>query len=99
MFLSPKGDFERARFDPQVCALRRPKLLMQAVRHGLSDYPRSSLRKKFGLFGLSADQTKIRLLALEAEMEQHRKTGAAGYRFSRHIEVLVTLFGETALLG
>lgn len=99
MFSYQARDFQPREIDPNLANLRRPRLLMQAVRFGLKDYPRASLRKKFGLLGLSHSQTKARLFTLEAEMEHQRKFGLGSYRAARHIELLVTLLAEEALAG
>lgn len=79
--------------------LRRPKLLVRAARHGLSDYNRErDLRRLIGCSGVpSPARVTAQLLDLEAKLEQRRRTGEGVYEPTRHIEVLVALMAESRL--
>ncbi len=81
--------------------LRRPRLLIRAARHGLGDYDRDSALGR--LIDRDPRQTSddiVRaLLAAEAEIESHRKSGQAIYSLTRHIELLVALMCEARRLS
>lgn len=78
--------------------LRRPPLLMRAVRAGLAHYRRGpALRRLAGGETLPA-RALTRLLAHEARMEETRASGGAGYSPARHVELLVALVAEARLL-
>jgi len=78
--------------------LRRPRLLMHAVRFGLADYRRERDLRRLVSCGASAAETVPRLLSLEAAMEATRQTGDATYSVARHVEVLIALLCEAQLL-
>ncbi|MBC7154618.1 MAG: hypothetical protein H5U19_08410 [Rhodobacteraceae bacterium] len=80
--------------------LRRPRLLIRAARHGLSDYRRDrDLKRLLHLGALpSPDRALSVLLSEEAEIEGNRQTGSACYNVARHIEVLIALMAEARLL-
>lgn len=40
----------------------------------------------------------MRLMDMEAELNEARRTHEAGYRVARHVEVLAALLGEAAAL-
>ncbi|WP_099823587.1 DUF6477 family protein [Oceaniglobus indicus] len=76
--------------------LRRPRLLIRAARHALTEYDRQ--RGLARIFDDSREQATCDLLGSlivrEAEMDRSRLAGEAGYSVSRHIEVLVALMAE-----
>ena len=80
--------------------LRRPKLLVRAARHGLSDYDRTrDLKRITGTTTVDNSKAVIsRLLEQEEFAEANRRTGNATYSISRHIEVLVALMHECRIL-
>ncbi|WP_216665304.1 DUF6477 family protein [Pseudoruegeria sp. HB172150] len=84
-----------------VNALHRPKLLLQAVRHGLADYNRERMLPR--LFQDRAAPTPHRavsdLLLTEELMDLARRDGEASYSPARHIEVLVALIAEARELA
>lgn len=86
---------------PLVQSLRRPRLLLQAARHGLSDYNRDRvLRRITRAASLPCPQGAVAsLLTVEAQLEQARRTEDAGYSVARHVEVLIALLAETLLLN
>lgn len=76
--------------------LRRPRLLIRAARHGVTEYDRNTrLPRLIDPGPGSAPETILQaLLTAEAEAETHRKQGDATYSVHRHIELLVALMGE-----
>ncbi|MDJ0629078.1 MAG: DUF6477 family protein [Rhodobacter sp.] len=84
-----------------VQTLRRPRLLLQAARHGLSGYNRDRTLKRL-VRGPALPGPKgavSTLLTVEATLEDARKMGDASYNVSRHVEVLIALLAETTLLA
>jgi hypothetical protein len=80
-------------------ALRRPRLLMAAARHGLCDYRRGrDLPRLIGGCPPSA-QAVAELAAREAEVEAERRAGSPAWSCIRHVEVLIALLAERALLA
>lgn len=81
--------------------LNRPRLLIRAARHGLSEYNRdrhlSRLIKDTCI--PSPGQAIITLMGEEKILEDKRKLGDASYSVMKHIEVLVALMGEARLLS
>jgi hypothetical protein len=78
--------------------LRRPRLLMHAVRFGLGDYRRDRDLQRLVRCELSPDQTVPRLMQAEEALEATRVAGDAGYSVARHIEVLIALLAEVRLM-
>ncbi|GAA4217378.1 hypothetical protein GGQ68_003150 [Sagittula marina] len=81
--------------------LRRPKLLIRAARIGVQDYRRSSCLNRI----LGQGQTPrpgeavMRLIEIEADIDEQRRTADASYSVTRHVEVLTAMMGEARLLG
>lgn len=78
--------------------IRRPRLLMQAARHGLAAY-----RRKHDLQRLIGGETTPmqaveKLIDAEGRIEQTRLSGEADYSASRHIELLAALIAEASRL-
>ncbi len=78
--------------------IRRPRLLMQAARHGLAGYRRGHNLE--GLIGRDATpaQAVTRLISAEEKLEQTRLSGEADYSPARHIELLAALIAEASRL-
>lgn len=81
--------------------LRRPRLLIRAARIGAQDYRRDP--HLFRLLGYGAlprsGPALMRLMELEAELEQRRVTRDAGYSVSNHVEILCAMMGEARVLS
>ena len=78
--------------------IRRPRLLMQAARHGLSAYRRSrDLRRLIGIEESTAGAV-TRLISEEEKLERTRIAGAADYSPARHVELLAALIAEASRL-
>lgn len=80
--------------------LRRPRLLVRAARHGLSDYNRSRDLRRIAGFSDTAKphQVTAQLLDMEDNMEHRRVAGDHTYEPARHIELLVALMAESQQL-
>jgi hypothetical protein len=85
-------------FHNVLSTLRRPRLLMQAARLGLSDYRRDRDLRRLVRCGLSPEETVPSLMTVEEQLEATRLAGDAAYSIARHIEVLIALLAEARLL-
>ncbi|MEM1101819.1 MAG: DUF6477 family protein [Pseudomonadota bacterium] len=85
----------------RLSTLSRPRLLISAARHGLLDYDRSRhLRKILGTpRAPGPTEAATRLMEIEAGYNEARESGDGSYTIGRHIDVLIALMGEAALLG
>ncbi len=84
-----------------VNALRRPRLLLQAVKHGLGDYQRDKvLRRVLGDASIPGPRKAVAALMLAEELlETARRSRDTGYSVSRHVEVLIALIAEARTLS
>jgi hypothetical protein len=80
--------------------LHRPRTLVRAARHGLSDYNRArDIRRITGRPAQATSEAIVETLVYqEQQMEQTRKDRDADYSIARHIELLVALMAECRLL-
>ena len=80
--------------------LRRPRLLIRAARIGVQEYRRDPhLYRLLGYGALPRSGAALmRLMEIEADLEDRRRTGDAGYSISRHVEVLCAMMGEAQVL-
>ena len=80
--------------------LKRPTLLIRTARHGLQDYNRivhlRRLLKTEALPGPS--HAIVRLMELEAVIDQLRVAKRAEYSVARHIEMIVAMMCEARIL-
>ena len=85
----------------RLAALRRPRLLVRAARHGTTDYDRSrALPRLLDISGASAPEKALSaLIQAEAEVEDRRKGALATYSVTRHIELLAALMVEARLIA
>ena len=83
-----------------LAALRRPRLLIRAARHGMLDYNRSkALRRLVRADAIPSPQSAfVKLLSIEADLEALRAAGDAAYNVARHVDVLIALMSEAQLL-
>ncbi|MCY4181182.1 MAG: DUF6477 family protein [Litoreibacter sp.] len=86
--------------DGFLATLRRPRLLVRAARHGISDYNRKrDLTRLTGQNPTKSTRAIIEgLIVQEGQLEETRRAGDAAYRPSKHIELLVALIAECRLL-
>jgi len=84
-----------------VNALRRPRLLIRAAKHGMNDYNRDRVLKRLtrSPSAPSPRGAVSSLLTVEETLETARRSGDASYSVSRHVEVLIALLAEARLLA
>lgn len=83
-----------------IGSLNRPRLLVQAARFGVDGYSRTTCLARL-LRSLSlprSGEAILRLLDIEADLNDRRIVAAADYSVARHVEVLIALMGEARLL-
>ncbi|WGW03133.1 DUF6477 family protein [Tropicibacter oceani] len=79
--------------------LRRPRLLIRAARIGAQDYRRAHLHRLLGYGTLPRPGAALmKLIELETDLDDRRRSDDAGYSVSRHVELLVAMMGEARLL-
>ncbi|MBO9466793.1 hypothetical protein TRP8649_02875 [Pelagimonas phthalicica] len=80
--------------------LRRPRLLIRAARIGAQDYRRDpQLHRLLGYGNLPRPGAALmRLMEIEADLNDKRTGDDSGYSVSRHVEVLVAMMGEARVL-
>jgi hypothetical protein len=83
-----------------IAALARPQLLVRAARFGVDDYRRDLALPRLlgGTAPAKSGAAVIRLLEIEANLEDRRKVRAADYVVATHVSVLIALMGEARLL-
>jgi hypothetical protein len=84
----------------RVEGLKRPPLLVRAARFGLDDYNRAGQLPRLlrTLATPRSGEAILRLLDIEADIEERRTAHAADYSVARHIEVIIALMAEARLL-
>lgn len=83
-----------------VATMNRPKLLVQSARFGVDDYRRDvHLPRILKALALPRNGAAIlKLMEIEAEMNDLRLTDRAEYSIAKHVEVLIAIMGETRQL-
>ena len=83
-----------------IAGLNRPRLLVRAARFGIDDYNRSiHLPRLLGPGYLPrTGESIVRLIDIEADINDRRVGAAADYSIARHVAVLIALMGEARLL-
>ena len=83
-----------------VGALRRPRLLIRAARHGAEEYHRDRhLQRILGYGRLPRSGTALlKLLDAERDLNTQRKNEDAAYSLTRHLDILIAIMGETRIL-
>lgn len=84
----------------QISDLRRPRLLIRAARIGAQTYRREARLPRLLGYGvtLRIGPTLMKLMALEADMNDKREDGDAGYSIAAHVDLLIAIMGESQLL-
>ncbi|WP_112309582.1 DUF6477 family protein [Pseudogemmobacter bohemicus] len=85
-------------FRTALSEIRRPGILMRAVRFALTDYHRPTALKRFAPEEKRPEGIVSKLFETEARIEEIRQSGASTYSICDHIEVLAALVAETRLL-
>ena len=83
-----------------LSSLRRPRLLIRAARIGARDYSRNRhLQRILGYGAIPRPSAAlVRLVELEREMNEARRTDEAGYSLTRHLDLLIAMMGEAQVL-
>lgn len=83
-----------------LCNVKRPKILLQAAKIGLTTYSRNrDLKRLFKVQEIPQPKQIIkRLLKNEMTLEEARRTGNAAYDMKKHIQVMTALLQEIYLL-
>lgn len=81
-------------------ALHRPKLMMRAARIGAQNYRRAThLSRLLGYGALPRHgQALMKLIEIEATLEDQRLGSDANYNLIRHIDVLIAMVAEARVL-
>lgn len=79
-----------------LASLHRPRLLMRAARIGAQDYRRTGHLPRLLGYGVLPRHgaALMRLVDMEAELEQQRIGADACYNLTRHVDVLIAIVGE-----
>lgn len=77
-------------------ALHRPALMMRAARIGAEDYRRAAHLPRLLGYGMMprAAVAVVKLMEMEAELEDQRRGGNANYSIMRHLDILIALISE-----
>ncbi|KIN60954.1 hypothetical protein Z945_1937 [Sulfitobacter noctilucae] len=77
-------------------ALHRPRLMMRAARIGAQDYRRAMHLPRLLGYGVLPRHgaALMKLIEIEAELEDQRTLGDANYSLVRHVDVLIAMVGE-----
>lgn len=80
--------------------MRRPRLLIRAARIGAEDYRRNpQLHRLLGDGALPRPGAALmKLIEIEATLDDFRRGDSAAYSVSRHVEVLTAMMGEARIL-
>ena len=81
-------------------ALHRPRLMMRAARIGAQEYKRDAhLPRLLGYEGLPRQgPALIKLMEMEADLENQRIGADASYSLIRHLDVLIAMVAEARVL-
>lgn len=79
--------------------MQRPRLMMRAARIGAEDYRRTAhLPRLLGYGTLPRHgQALMKLVQIEAHLEEQRTTGDAAYNLVRHLDVLIAMVAEARI--
>lgn len=80
--------------------LRRPRLLIRAARVGADEYRRElHLGRILGLDRPARPgPALLKLMEIEAALDQRRRAADGSYSVARHVEVLAAMMGEARTL-
>ncbi len=82
-------------------AVRRPELMMRAARIGAQSYRRTAHLPRLLGYGVLPRHAPavLRLMEMEAALEDMRIRDDASYSVVRHLDVLIALVGEARVLS
>ncbi|KIN65159.1 hypothetical protein Z946_4059 [Sulfitobacter noctilucicola] len=77
-------------------ALHRPRLMMRAARIGSQEYRRAAHLPRLLGYGVLPRHgpALMKLMEMEAAMEEQRTQSDASYSLIRHLDALIALVGE-----
>ena len=83
-----------------IAGLNRPRLLVRAARFGVDEYNRATHLPRLlgGVHLPRSGETIVRLIDIEADLNDRRVGAAADYSIARHVAILIALMGEARLL-
>lgn len=83
-----------------LSAMRRPRLMIRAARHGLEFYNRNTALRRLLRMETPPGHEKAleRLLIEEERLEMARQDRSGTYSFERHIDFLIAIMAEARLL-
>lgn len=83
-----------------LSALRRPRLLIRAARFGQQDYNRERhLQRILGYGALPRPAAALmKLMELEREVDEQRRTDDEGYSLTRHVDLMIAMMAEARLV-
>lgn len=83
-----------------LASLHRPRLLMRAARIGAQDYRRTAQLPRLLSYGALPrhGDALMRLVDIEANLEQQRTQNDASYNVVSHVDVLIAIVGEARAL-
>lgn len=81
-------------------ALHRPRLMMRAARIGAQDYRRAAHLPRLLGYGVLPRHgaALIKLMEIEAVLEEQRTGADASYSLIRHLDVLIAMVAEARVL-
>ena len=81
-------------------ALHRPRLLIRAARIGAEQYRRASHLPRLLGYGQfpGPGAALLRLMDMEADLEEARTRSDASYSLTRHVDVLIAMVAEARVL-
>ena len=83
-----------------LATLRRPRLLIRAAHHGLSDYNRNrDLKRLLAGQAPTPREAVARLIEAESALEEARRDGGAAYSVARHVDVMIAILAEMRLVN
>lgn len=82
-----------------ISALKRPGLLVRTARIGADDYRRDVHLRRILKRDVSTrtGEAILRILEIEAEINDRRVANHAEYSVAEHVEVLIALLGEARI--
>ena len=80
--------------------LHRPRLMMRAARIGAQDYRRAAHLPRLLGYGVLPRHgaALLKLMDLEAALEEQRAQSDASYSLIRHLDVLIAMVAEARIL-
>lgn len=87
-------------FAKALAALKRPRLLISAARHGAAEYDRNrDLKRLLAGAAPSPQQAIAELIDAESALETARRDGGASYSVAHHVDVMIAILAEMRLIS